>query len=53
MKHLMPGMEPMVGLMRVYFMPHMIAPTPASAEPMKNETAMVRLRSMPIRLAAS
>ena len=53
MKHLMPGIAPMVGLMRVYFMPHIIAPTPASAEPMKKVMAMVRFRSMPIRLAAS
>lgn len=50
MKHLMPGIAPMVGLMRVYFMPHMIAPTPASAEPMKKVMAMVRFRSIPIRL---
>ena len=53
MKHLMPGMEPMVGLMRVYFMPHMMAPTPASAEPMKKVMAMVRFRSMPMSRAAS
>ena len=44
---------PMVGLMRVYFMPHMIAPTPARAEPIKKVMAMVRFKSMPIRLAAS
>ena len=53
MKHLMPGMAPMVGLIRVYFMPHMMAPTPARAEPMKKVMAMVRFRSIPIRLAAS
>ena len=53
MKHLMPGMAPMVGLIRVYFMPHMMAPTPARAEPIKKVMAMVRFRSIPIRLAAS
>ena len=53
MKHLMPGMEPTVGLIWGYFRPHISAPTPASADPMKKVVAMVRFRSMPISRAAS